>query len=42
MGFELCEIENVDGVKNIPDFLMVHKIKDKEQKRKNKTVRRKK
>jgi len=42
MGFELSDIENFDGIKNLPDFLMIHKIKDKELKRKNRTIKRRK
>jgi hypothetical protein len=29
IGFELTQIENIDGVKGLPDFLMVQKVKDK-------------
>ncbi len=32
----------MEGVKNLGDFLMVLKVKDKEQKRKNKANRRRK
>lgn len=42
LGYDLTQIESVEGVKNIPDHLMVVKIRDKEQKRKNKQARRKK
>ena len=40
MVYEIPDIENFDEVKNLPDFVLVHKIKDKEQKRKNKAKRR--
>lgn len=41
LGFDLTQIENFEGIKNIPDYMMVQKIKDKEMKKKQKSKRRK-
>jgi hypothetical protein len=42
VGFELSLIESIEGVKNMPDFLMVAKLKDQELRRKVKAAKRKK
>lgn len=41
IGFNLTQIESIEGIKNLPDYLMVGKVRDKEQKRKNKSKKRK-
>lgn len=42
MGYELCDIGNLEDVDNLPDYVLVAKIKDKEQKKKSKAVKRRK